>query len=373
MVYFIFCFWLFGFFFLWHIPRLKQASHVNPADPGLTVIIPARNEEKIIKHLLESLIDQDTESIEIIVVDDQSEDKTAEIAEKFAHQVVRSSTPPDGWLGKSWACWQGAKAASKEILLFLDSDVVLAPGAASRLLSNFKEKEGLLTVQPYHVMQKNYERLSAIFNIIVMAGVNAFTPLQSRLKPAGAFGPCMMCRKDTYFEVGGHKIAKHAILESLPMGHAFIQAGQVVRCFGGQGSVMFRMYPGGLRSLVEGFSKGFASGANAISISIMIMVVCWIFGGVSLTRHLIEALINGNGDAAMGWLVLDLLYVAQIQWMLARIGNFGLRTSIFFQIPLLFFVMIFTLSLLKSSVLGRARWKGRMIKAQKKGSRSSCD
>ena len=169
MAYFIFCFWLFGFFFLWHIPRLKQASRANPCDTGVSIIIPARDEEKNLKRLLESLTTQNSLSTEIIVVDDQSEDKTAEIAEKFAHQVIRSSTPPDGWLGKPWACWQGAKAASKEILLFLDSDVVLAPGAASRLLTNFKEKEGLLTVQPYHLMQQNYERLSAIFNIIVMA------------------------------------------------------------------------------------------------------------------------------------------------------------------------------------------------------------
>ena len=168
-------------------------------------------------------------------------------------------------------------------------------------------------------------------------------------------------------------MARAAILESLPMGRAFVQAGQPVRCFGGKGSVVFRMYPEGWRSMVEGFSKGFALGANAISIAIMIMLVCWIFGGVSLTRHLIEALISGNGLVILIWLVLDLLYVTQIHWMFARIGNFGLRTSIFFQIPLLFFVFVFTLSLIKSSVIGRSRWKGRVVNAKNGGSRTSCD
>jgi len=367
MAYFIFCFWLLGFFFLWHIPRLKQASPLKPMTAGVSVIIPARNEEVSLKHLLASLTRQEIESIEIIVVDDQSADKTAEIADKFAHQVIRSSTPPDGWLGKPWACWQGAQAASNEILLFLDSDVVLASGAVSRLLTNFMQEEGLLTVQPYHLMQKNVERLSAIFNIIVMAGVNAFTPLQSRIRPAGAFGPCMMCRKADYFAVGGHKSASSAVLESLPLGRAFIQARQPVRCFGGQGSVMFRMYPEGLGSMVEGFSKGFALGANAISIAVMIMLVCWIFGGVSLTRHFIQALIFGNGPAMLGWLMLDLLYVAQIHWMLVRIGNFGLRTAILFQVPLLFFVLVFTLSLIKSTGIVKSRWKGRVVKDDKGG------
>jgi hypothetical protein len=106
---------------------------------------------------------------------------------------------------------------------------------------------------------------------------------------------------------------------------------------------------------------------------IMILLVCWVFGGVSLTRHLIQAMIMGNGDAVMVWLALDLLYAAQIHWMLIRIGNFGLRTAILFQVPLLFFVLVFSLSLIKSMVIGRSRWKGRVVDANRKGTRSSCD
>ena len=186
MVYFIFCFWLLGFFFLWHIPRLRQATHPTPSNASVSIIIPARDEETNLARLLESLADQDLESLEVIVVDDQSADRTAGIAEEFGYRVIRSSTPPDGWLGKPWACWQGARAAKHDTLLFLDADVVLKPGALARLMTTFTAEEGLLTVQPYHMMQKNYERLSAIFNIIAMAGVNAFTPLQLKLTPAGA-------------------------------------------------------------------------------------------------------------------------------------------------------------------------------------------
>lgn len=373
MAYLILCFWLLGYFFLWHIPRLKRSPHPNFDDTGVSIIIPARNEEGILELLLESLTLQTIELMEIIVVDDQSEDATAEIAEKFGHKVIRSRTPPEGWLGKSWACWQGAQTANYDILLFLDSDVVLAPGALAKLLAHFTEREGLLTVQPYHSMKKNYERLSAIFNIVAMAGVNAFTPLRSALKPAGAFGPCIMCRKKVYFEIGGHKITRKTVLESLPLGNAFIRAGYPVRCFGGKGAISFRMYPQGFRSLVEGFTKGFATGAKAISISTLIILVCWIFGGVSLTRHLVQALISGSLDEILIWLVLDCLYVGQIQWMLHRIGNFGVRTSIFFQIPLLFFVVIFFLSSIKSFVIGKSLWKGRVVQVDPKRGRTSCD
>jgi 4,4'-diaponeurosporenoate glycosyltransferase len=307
------------------------------------------------------------------VVDDHSEDATAAVGERYGCRVIRSSDLPEGWAGKPWACWQGANAAANDILLFLDSDTYLEPEALSTLLLTFREKEGLLTVQPYHTIKNNYERLSAIFNIIVLAGMNAFTPLGSKIKPAGAFGPCIMCRKDPYFEVGGHEIAKSDILESLSMGKAFIEAGYDVHCYGGKGTISFRMYPEGFRSLVEGFSKGFGIGANAISLSVLMLIVCWVFGGVSLTRHLIQSFLTGNLNDIIPWMALDLLYAAQIHWMLVRIGNFGILTAVLFQIPLLFFVLVFALSILKTFIIGKARWKGRMVNTEEGGTKNPCD
>jgi 4,4'-diaponeurosporenoate glycosyltransferase len=359
--YIVFFFWLLGFVFLWKIPGLRKIKDSHSYDAHLSVIVPARNEENNLERLLKSIDHQVLSPDEVIVVDDHSEDATADIGEKHGCEVIRSSEPPGGWLGKPWACWQGAKASAHDILLFLDSDTHLEPEAISTLLSNFREKEGLLTVQPYHTVKKEYERLSAIFNIIVLAGINAFTPLRSKIKPAGAFGPCIMCRKDPYFEVGGHEIVKTEILENMALGKAFIDAGHDVHCYGGKGNISFRMYPEGFRSLVEGFSKGFGIGANAISLSVLMMIVCWVFGGASLTRHLIQSILTGNLNDIITWIALDLLYVAQIHWMLVRIGNFGIRTAILFQLPLLFFVLVFALSILKTFILKKARWKDRMV------------
>jgi 4,4'-diaponeurosporenoate glycosyltransferase len=72
-------------------------------------------------------------------------------------------------------------------------------------------------------------------------------------------------------------------------------------------------------------------------------------------------------------MVLDLLYAAQIHWMLVRIGNFGILTAILFQIPLLFFVLVFALSMLKTFVIGKARWKGRMVDTEEAGTKPPCD
>jgi len=177
MFYVILIFWLFGFFLLWKIPDLSLNAARQTAASSISIIIPARNEEHNLDRLLQSLSNQTHKAHEIIVIDDQSQDATADVAKKYGCRVIPTEDPPQGWLGKPWACWTGSKLASKEILLFLDSDVYFHSDALAKLVSAFEQKKGLLTVQPYHVIKENYERLSAIFNIIVMAGVRAFTPL----------------------------------------------------------------------------------------------------------------------------------------------------------------------------------------------------
>jgi 4,4'-diaponeurosporenoate glycosyltransferase len=215
-------------------------------------------------------------------------------------------------------------------------------------------------------MEKVYERLSAFFNITVMGGMNAFTVLGEKVKPIGAFGPCMLCSRSDYFGVGGHEKVRGEVLESLGFGKEFLNSKRNVHCYGGRGTISFRMYPHGLRSLIEGFSRGFGTGANAMSLGALVLMVCWVFGGMSVTRHLIQSAIVGNEMNLLVWLVLDLLYVFQLHWMLCRIGNFGFLTALLFQIPLVFFVVVFGLSILRIFIVQKVPWKGRIVNTPRK-------
>lgn len=302
---------------------------------------------------------------ETIVVDDHSEDETAAVAKKWGCTLIRSPNLPPGWLGKSWACWQGALAARGEILLFLDADIFLTHDGFAKILSAFSQNGDILSVQPYHRMKKLYEQLSAFFNIITMAGLNAFTPLGLKLKPAGAFGPCLMCPKEDYLRLNGHISVRGEILENMALGKAFIKKGYRVSCYGGKGSLEFRMYPEGIMPLGQGFAKTFGAGANATAFISLFMIVCWVFGEVSLTRHLFQAPIAGNDAHLFFLLILDLMYAGQIYWMLYRIGNFRYSTALFFQIPLLFFVLVFILSIVQTYIFRQVRWKGRTVKGTK--------
>jgi 4,4'-diaponeurosporenoate glycosyltransferase len=256
---------------------------------------------------------------------------------------------------------QGAREAAGDLLLFLDADTVMARGGLERLRMSLPKRGGLVSVQPYHRMKRVYERLSAVFNIIVLAGSNAFTPLGSRLRPMGAFGPCLLCRRQDYFALGGHERVKGEILENVSLGKVFLDAGFRVRCYGGKGVLSFRMYGDGFRSMVEGFTKSFGIGARSISWLTLLMIVCWVFGGVSLTRHLLQSAVVGDWGISAVWAGLYALYSGQFFWMLFRIGNFSVWPAVLFPVPLLFFVLVFFLSLFKTVFLRKARWKGRLV------------
>jgi 4,4'-diaponeurosporenoate glycosyltransferase len=210
-------------------------------------------------------------------------------------------------------------------------------------------------------MEQVHERLAAFFNLVTLAGLGSFTVLGERLSPMGAFGPCVACERADYLAVGGHRSARDTVIEGVPLGRAFLGAGFPVRNVGGRGVLSFRMYPRGFAEMARGFARSFATGSRAVAPWLLISIVVWMAGGIAATRHLIGAA-AGSGEPILRWLALDALYVLQLRWMLGRIGNFGWWPALFFQIPLAFFMAVFSVSLLQTFGRRRVRWKGREVR-----------
>ncbi|MGZ8219874.1 glycosyltransferase family 2 protein [Methylomagnum sp.] len=327
----------------------------------MSVIIPARNEAANLPALLDSLRAQRPPPAEVIVVDDHSGDGTAQTARTYGATVLKAAELPPNWNGKPWACWQGAQHAQGEILVFLDADVRLESGGLGKLIDTWMERGGLLSVQPYHRMERAYEQLAAFFNVVAMAGLGVFGLGAERRDPIGAFGPCNVCGREDYLAVGGHSAAASAVVESLPLGKAFLAAGRPVRCMGGRGAVAFRMYPGGWPDLVEGFGKGFALGAHALPGVWLMLVVGWLCAGFEPLRHLLQSALTGNVTGLFAATLAYLLFAGQLLWMLVRIGNFRPTTALVYPVPLIFFLGVFLKSLLGTFLLRRVTWKGRVI------------
>ena len=103
-------------------PYLDKFENSVNQTPKVSIILPARNEEKFIGRCLESFVKQDYTNYEIITVDDSSDDNTWNIIEKYAKSSekvvpVKASIKPDGWMGKNWACMEGFKHATGDLLL----------------------------------------------------------------------------------------------------------------------------------------------------------------------------------------------------------------------------------------------------------------
>jgi 4,4'-diaponeurosporenoate glycosyltransferase len=137
-------------------------------------------------------------------------------------------------------------------------------------------------------------------------------------------------------------------------------------CLGGRGTISFRMYPNGIRELINGWSKGFAMGAAKTSLPLFILVIAWISGSIGTTRSLIEAIVATNNVQIVVCGSLYILYAAQIYWMLVRIGNFKFYTALFYPIPMAFFVIVFTYSFVRIFLVRSVKWKGREIDLKRK-------
>ena len=325
--------------------RLRPSSGASaPGPPRATsVIVPARDEEHNLPTLLRSLASQPLKPQEILVVDDGSTDRTAEIARQFGATVLASKPLPDGWRGKTWACHQGAQAATGELLLFVDADTWFEPDGFARVLSGYTG--GAFSVGPYHAVRKPYEELSLFFNCNMAAGT----------VPRELFGQMLLVDRQSYRRVGGHQAVKDRILENFWLAAQFRAMGILVRSVLGRGAFSFRMYPGGLRELIEGWTKGFASGAGQTARGTMIPIVMWMTG---LMLPPLGGLVTGDW---LRWGMVYLLCAAQVAWFSRRVGAFRWPSALLYPLPLIFFLAVFAWSVARSG--RRVSWKGREIRA----------
>jgi len=354
-------FWTLGFLFLFLIPRCRSGKIETSSYPSVSIIIPARNEEKRLPILFASLREQSFTPDEIIVVVNQSQDRTMDIAEKEGAKTIQSEPLRSGWMGKPWACYQGAKAARGEILIFLDADTFLEREGLKYILNEFLRMDGPISIQPYHKTERLYEQFSAFFNLLAVAAMGAFTIAGRHAKPIGLFGPCIIMRRESYFEKGGHKRVRGEIVEDLALGEDFKHRKMHIYCYGGKGTISFRMYPNGIRELIDGWSKGFAIGASKTPLLMLLAIIAWIGGGIGSVIYLIKAIVNMNAFLIFSWASLYTLYAIQIYWMMFRVGTFKFYTALFYFVFLLFFVGVFLRSFFLVFIKKSVIWKGSAV------------
>ena len=353
--------------------RTVPRASVPGGGPAVAVVVPARDEERTLPALLAALGRLTVRPAEVVVVDDGSQDATAAVARAGGARVVAPGEPPPGWTGKAWACHVGAEESRGDLLLFLDADTVLGPDALAGLVDLRERHGGLVSVQPFHAVQRPYEQLSAYFNVISVLGSGAFT--RRPATPPMAFGPCLLTSRADYERAGGHAAVRAEILDDVALAAAYHRAGLPVRCAVGGAAVRMRSYPGGPRQLAAGWTKNFASGASATTPRAALATGAWVAAHHAVAVGTVLALVEGlsGWGAALThahpalWAVAWVGLAAQLRWVLRRLGSFRWWTWALFPVPLLAFDVLFARSAALTAVRRSVRWRGRDVDLRGRG------
>jgi 4,4'-diaponeurosporenoate glycosyltransferase len=222
-------------------------------------------------------------------------------------------------------------------------------------------------------MRRPYERLSALFNVVAVMGVGMARFGLARFGMArlgaawrgrrpstrGAFGPVLACTRADYDLVGGHRAARRSVVEDVALAERFHAAGLPVTVVGGGPLVSFRMYPHGLRQLVEGWTKNIATGAAHAGLWRTALVVGWVCSLILSIQLALDPLASGGswGPAAVAYAA----FAGQLAVQLRQLGNFGWVAAAAYPVLVVFFVAVFARSLWFLGVRRRVAWRGRTI------------
>jgi len=339
-------------------PVLPDATEDPPGALSVSVIIPARNEESNLPLILRDLREQTCPVGEIIVVDDMSEDSTAQIASAHGARLIRLDAKPEGWTGKSWACKNGADASEGEMLLFLDADVRLEKDGIQTLLQAYRAEGCTISVQPYHRTEKLYEQFSMIFNFIQIAANGTALPKPLNI---GLYGPVILIARPDYEKIGGHESVRKSIVEDMALGARLRETGTPYRLFIGNPSVSFRMYRNGLRALLQGWTKNIASGASRIPLPLFAMVFLWIASLLSGPIQIIKFSATQNWPWLLVYCGIYIVWVIVLMLLSRRVGRFKRWTIIFYPVLMLVMSGVFAVSAVKKLLGLKVKWKGRDI------------
>lgn len=256
-----------------HEPSGTLAAEGARPAPFVSIVVPARDEAHNIERVLRSLAASRYPGFEIVVVDDRSADDTAELARRVPPDrarriaVIDGDELPEGWLGKPWACHQGALAAraanGQDRLLFTDADTVHHPDLLARSVSALVQDDAdAVTVTGRQLMESFWERLvqPQIFMSMILRYRNLSRPIpRKRWRGAIANGQYILFTRDAYERLGGHERVKGDVVEDLRLAQHMVRDGYHLSIRRAEDHLATRMYRS-LGELVSGWSKNLALG-----------------------------------------------------------------------------------------------------------------
>ena len=326
-----------------YLDKFDSKDHINPK---VSVIVPARNEEKLISKCLDSLLNQDYQNYEIVVIDDSSEDLTGQIIKKYAEKHskiihVNARPKPEDWMGKNWACMEGYKKATGELLLCTDSDTKYSQNVISLAVAHLESaKIDALTVIPKMLCLDNWTKITLpMLSTFLHTRFSALRVNDPSKKTGYFFGSFFIIKKAVYEAIGTHEGVKHEIIEDGALGKKVKESGFKLKMVRGE-HLLEAVWARNLSTLWNGLKRLMVPlylQNNTIAIGIFVAVLFLLFmpfpilfysvvffdGTISFTILLISSILAFCLVYLAG--IIDATKGLQIKWiysLLAPVGSF---------------------------------------------------
>jgi glycosyltransferase involved in cell wall biosynthesis len=326
--------------------------------PLVSVLIPARNEEENIRNILEDLLMQDYKNIEILVFNDQSDDKTAEIVQEFEQQdqrinLITSQGLPAGWLGKNFACHKLSLAAKGDYFLFIDADVRISGGIISNGVAYASRHNlALISIFPKQIISTFGEKITVPnMNFILLSLLPLILVRKSSFSSlSAANGQFMLFNSEIYKTLHPHELTKKNKVEDIEIARLLKRNGFRIACLTGDKTIMCRMYFG-FKDAVNGFSKNVSA---FFADSILLSLLFWItttFGFVFVSMAMPVAVFIGY-----------LLAYLAIRTNVSIVSEQNVYLNLLYILPQQISCGFFILNAFINKYLRDYQWKGRNIK-----------
>ncbi len=338
----------------------------------LTVIVPARNEQDSLGACLQSLVAQSEDIFQLgrdwdlVVVDDHSTDRTAEIARGFSGVTLQQASKLEqGWTGKANAVWTAARKARGRWLLFTDADTIHEPGDLRRAMHEAeRHKAGMLSYSPRQIVSGLAQR--SLMPLIFCELALAYPPAKvsdPAQRIAAANGQFLLVEREAYRRLGGHPSVSGKVLEDVELAYIAKRRRVGLRFRYAEDAVSARMYRT-TGAMIEGWTKNLT-----LLFDNSLMLAFWraldfllLFGLPVLAYQLWNARFGAHGLQWLGagW-VLALLWLRTLFRFYTRVAksNFPLVDCALSPLGLPMFVILLYRSWFQHRILKQVSWKGR--------------
>ena len=268
--------------FLWNL-FLYRVPESSIEIESVSILIPARNEERSIESCVKAALASRQSIIEVIVLDDHSSDRTAQIVRRLARHDKRlrlSSAPPlpAGWCGKQFACSVLASLAAHPVLCFIDADVQLTPTGVARMTAALRKSgAGLISGFPLQITQTPLEQLLLPLMHFLLLGFLPVFGMRKLLAPAfgAGCGQMFVADREAYRKSGGHSAIRSSRHDGVTLPRAFRRAGIMTELCDATQLASCRMYQNAHEvffGLLKNATEGLASPGRILPFSILLLV-----------------------------------------------------------------------------------------------------